>query len=446
MYTFLQIDKKLLKMKLHFFLAMASSAPIIPFLTTISMQRGYSSVIVGLIFTLLPLPALIVRPVIGALTDKYKCRKIALITLIAINCLIICVLMFIPGTTITTELPDINVIKSPTFWLFFSTIALLTTVTTARSVLENTICIGLLGENKYKYGQQRVWGAIGWGTISFLSGAVIDWFSRGKDYKNYTPGMIIALTACILDVFVVLKFKVVENSEGKMDVSNVKKILTNIRVLSFLLWVVAFGFFNAFIWLYLFWYLEDLSKIYHPETIPYIKTLEGLTLTIQCFLGEVPLFFLSSYILKRVDNMKVFSLMFFVFAARFFLYSIITNPVLVLPVELLNGLTYALAYSAATSYAAELAPVGAEGTLQGIVGTAFLGIGEPVGSLVGGQLFDRFGSITSFKILSGTALVVCITQTIVNSLINRNSKDKNFKENASSTDGPSIDTIDNNYI
>jgi len=81
------------------------------------------------------------------------------------------------------------------------------------------------------------------------------------------------------------------------------------------------------------------------------------------------------YILKRVDNMKVFSLMFFGFAVRFFLYSIITNPAYVLPVEFFNGLTYALAYSAATSYASVLAPVGAEGTLQGIVGTAFMGIG-----------------------------------------------------------------------
>ncbi|XP_060874398.1 major facilitator superfamily domain-containing protein 6-B-like [Metopolophium dirhodum] len=445
MYTF-QIDKKLLMIKVHFFLVLAGSAPIIPFLSTISMQRGYSSVIVGLIFTLLPLPALIVRPVVGAMTDKYKCRKIVLITLIVINCLIVCVLMFIPGTTIKTEIADVNVIKSPTFWLFFSTIAMLTTCTTARSVLENTICIGLLGENKHKYGQQRVWGAVGWGTISLLSGAVIDWFSKGQDYKNYTPGMIIALMACILDISVALKIEVVENSEGKIEGSNVKKLLTNIRVLSFLLWVVAFGFFNAFIWYYLFWYLEDLSKIYHPETIPYIKTLEGLTQTIQCFGGEVPFFFLSSYILKRVDNMKVFSLMFFTFAVRFFLYSIITNPFYVLPVELLNGLTYALAYSAATSYVSELAPVGAEGTLQGILGTALLGIGAPVGSFVGGHIFDRFGSITSFKILSGTALAICITHTTVHLLMNRYSKDKNFKENASSTDGPSIVGIDNNNL
>lgn len=67
--------------------------------------------------------------------------------------------------------------------------------------------------------------------------------------------------------------------------------------------------------------------------------------------------------------------MFFAFAVRFFLYSIITNPFWVLPVELLNGLPFALAFLAAVSYAADLVSVGVEGTLQGIVGTALLGIG-----------------------------------------------------------------------
>lgn len=73
--------------------------------------------------------------------------------------------------------------------------------------------------------------------------------------------------------------------------------------------------------------------------------------------------------------MNVFSLVFFTFSVRFFLYSVIKDPVWVVPVELLNGVTFALAYSAAISYAARLAPVGAEGTLQGIVGTASMGIG-----------------------------------------------------------------------
>lgn len=77
-----------------------------------------------------------------------------------------------------------------------------------------------------------------------------------------------------------------------------------------------------------------------------------------------------------MGHMNALSLMFFAFALRFFLYSVIRNPVWVLPVELLNGVTFAMAYSAAVSYAADLAPVGAEGTLQGIVGTAYMGLGS----------------------------------------------------------------------
>lgn len=73
--------------------------------------------------------------------------------------------------------------------------------------------------------------------------------------------------------------------------------------------------------------------------------------------------------------MNAFSLIFLGFAVRFYLYSIITNPVWVLPVELLNGVTYALGVSTAVSYVAAFSPVGAEGTLQGIVGMTVEEIG-----------------------------------------------------------------------
>lgn len=81
-------------------------------------------------------------------------------------------------------------------------------------------------------------------------------------------------------------------------------------------------------------------------------------------------------LLSRVDHMNVFSLMFFTFFVRFLLYSLIENPVWVLPVELLNGLTFAMPYSAAISYSAHITPVGAEGFLQGVVGTTLEGIGQ----------------------------------------------------------------------
>lgn len=73
----------------------------------------------------------------------------------------------------------------------------------------NKVCIILhLGEEKHKYGKQRMWGAIGWGTMSILSGLCVDWFSKGEENKNYAPGFIIAILCTVLDIYVLSKIKV----------------------------------------------------------------------------------------------------------------------------------------------------------------------------------------------------------------------------------------------
>lgn len=54
-------------------------------------------------------------------------------------------LSVIPGTTSKEEMDDLDVIKSPLFWLFFGVITLISTDGTIRSLLEDTSCLKLLG-------------------------------------------------------------------------------------------------------------------------------------------------------------------------------------------------------------------------------------------------------------------------------------------------------------
>jgi len=120
-------------------------APFSPFLTTISKQRGYSAFIVGVMFTLQPIPSLIVRPIMGAVTDKYKCRRSVFIGSTVITFLLVCLLSVIPGTTSNVEMSDSDTMKSPLFWLFFTTIALINADGSVKGVLDDTICMDLLG-------------------------------------------------------------------------------------------------------------------------------------------------------------------------------------------------------------------------------------------------------------------------------------------------------------
>lgn len=123
----------------------AASAPVTPFLSTILKQRGYSPVVVGALFTVLPVPGLLLRPFVGSLTDRYRCRKPAIIVNACATVGLVCVLLFAPGAAAGVELDDADVVRSPMFWLFSTTVVLFFTGTIVRTVLEDTICVDLLG-------------------------------------------------------------------------------------------------------------------------------------------------------------------------------------------------------------------------------------------------------------------------------------------------------------
>jgi len=106
---------------------------------------------VGLMFMLQPIPGILIRPIVGAITDKYKCRRSVFIASSIISFVLVCLLSMIPGTTVKEEINDLDVIKSPLFWIFFTTVALINMDGTVKSVLEDTICMDLLGKNKYCY-------------------------------------------------------------------------------------------------------------------------------------------------------------------------------------------------------------------------------------------------------------------------------------------------------
>lgn len=48
---------------------------IVPFLPTLAKQLGFSGVLVGTVYTILPISGLIAKPLFGSLADKYKLHK-----------------------------------------------------------------------------------------------------------------------------------------------------------------------------------------------------------------------------------------------------------------------------------------------------------------------------------------------------------------------------------
>lgn len=305
--------------------------------------------------------------------------------------------------------------ESYQFWLF-SALLLISWVGMAVTVsIGDAICFEMLGDKPQDYGRQRLWGAFGWGIFSALAGFLVDQSSKGHTQKDYSPVFYLSLGLLVLDFLNSTKLK---HSEKKMSASIVRdvgRLFLEFRVILFLVWCVAIGLCTGVLWQFLFWHLEDLaSKQDNCDVINNIKTIEGLVMAVQCFLGEIPFFFLSGIILKKLGHVNTMTLVLFGFGVRMLLYSFLTNPWWALPIELLNGLTFGLAYATMASYASVVAPPGTEATVQGLVGATFEGIGVSLGSLMGGVLFSHYGGTITFRIYGIGAFIVFILHGVLN--------------------------------
>lgn len=229
--------------------------------------------------------------------------------------------------------------------------------------LGDAICFGLLGDKPQRYGHQRLWGSVGWGSLSIISGILIDKFSTGAT-KNYAVGFYIMAIMILIDMLVSSKIKHSQTKHSTDIFGDIIEIVKSLRIIVFIFWCIAVGLGTAMIWNFLFWHLEEIARGQGCEYDSTMKTLQGLMMGIQCFGGELPFFFLSGKILKKIGHVNAMSLVLFTFACRFFFYSILENPWYALPIELMSGVTFGIFYATMASYASIVAPSGTEATMQ----------------------------------------------------------------------------------
>lgn len=138
-----------------------------------------------------------------------------------------------------------------------------------------------------------------------------------------------------------------------------------------------------------FLYLDDLGA---PAR------LLGLSVTATC-VAEVPVFHYSGRIIGLLGERRASTLVLAAFVARMLAYSSMASwPTLwlLLPVELLHGLTFGLAWALGTAFARGVAPPGLEATMQAAFASSYFGVGTGLGGLVGGLFYAHAGPAACF--------------------------------------------------
>ncbi|RVE46702.1 hypothetical protein evm_008665 [Chilo suppressalis] len=312
------------------------------------------------------------------------------------------------------------------FWLFFMLMIISWIGQAVVVTFADAICFNLLGDKASHYGKQRLWGSVGWGIFSLLTGTLIDLFSDGA-YKDYTIAFILMFVFLLGDVAVSCFLKIETTKMSMSILADVGTLLSCVPTVVFMLWTVVVGICTGLIWQFLFWHLEDIAAA-TCDGSEYIKTLQGLVSAIQTFGGEIPFLFVSGYILRKVGHVNMMTLVLFAFGVRFVLYSLLTNAWWVLPIELFQGITFGMFYPTMTSYANVASPPGTETTVQGLVGAIFEGVGTSLGSFIGGRLYESYGGRNTFQWFGIGSLVFCVIHIVAQYFIRRNPAHVGFRQ------------------
>jgi len=318
------------------------------------------------------------------------------------------------------------IFASTGFWIFFVLNIISYSAFGVATSMGDALCFELLEGKHQDYGAQRVWGSVGWGIFTVVSGYLID-SQSSAEYKNYTPAFLLMGGLLVLDMIISSRMKLNTSVKSTSMFGDIWHLLSTPRVMIFVIWCTAVGILTSVVWQWLLWFLQDLSTAQHwdkdscmdSKGPDWVTLLLGLNMGIQCWVGEVPMFFLSGWVIKTLGHSNTMTLVLGAFGVRFILYSSITNPWHSLPIEILNGITFGIFYSTMTSYAHIISPPGFESTMQGIVGAAFEGLGVAIGSFVGGAVYKTYGGVFMFRAFGLFAIILCLSHAVVHVVLLR---------------------------
>lgn len=464
-----RINKNLLVLKLYYFFTFSGQACIKPFFPVFFRHLGLSAQQTGMIIGLQPLARFIGAPISGALADKYRKHRVAMLVMCIVSTALQFSVVFI--RPIEDPIMERNLCSNSSFLnisrkentainaspsvdpgncsLFTvdkncanhsvgntskmaktaasgegnsDVFLILIVLSFVWSLFDNSNSMADAATVKYlsdidksgDYGKQRLWGAVGWGIIAILSGFTIDQSAQNSNQSQFIVAFCGFLLFNIASVITVFKLPL-EYLEGKSNPNifqNVRTIISDCRIVTFLIAILIMGACFSTVGAFLFWFLQDMNGSH---------LLMGLALCITC-VAEVPIMFYSGHLISRIGHHGVLYLTLVCYTIRYLLYSFIQNAWYVLAIEPLHGVTFGAMWAATTSYGGIISPEGMRATVMGLVSATHFGLGKLIAGFGGGAMYSNYGPRILFKSLAVTSAATCLFYVISQKLLQRKSQ------------------------
>lgn len=246
-----------------------------------------------------------------------------------------------------------------------------------------------------EFGRQNLFGSVGVCIFSIINGFAVEQYSS-KHLSPYTPIFYVFLACCLLLIPIGLMTASQVKKSNVNTVGSTHRIgrlktlfnILNCRVVLFIVSVVLSGMCNTAVGTYLFQLMSDEMKS--------SKFVMGLATTIAS-LSEIATFLFAKYINWLFGGArKCIIASIFSYCVRCFLLAYIQNEWLVLPVQMLQGLGFAMFWVSAAEYTYELTNDQIYATLFSLLISLYSNIGGLFGSFCAGIIYNGFGGKTLF--------------------------------------------------
>ena len=375
--TSVVLDGESVLLRLLYYAIYGSGAAWSPFLSMYLQQIGLSGLQIGALSGVRPAVMTFGQPLWGVIADLWGRRRILLLVM--------------PLSALTI----LGFAWRGSFWFLLGWSMLYTLVSSPISTLADSLTLDYLErEPRLSYGRLRLWGAVGWATVSYVAGRAI----AGRDLRlTFVIGSLLLLSGWFLVLCTSRAVKGVAGTFGH-NWRDVGIVLHNRRFLVFLVLVALVRVGSSSLFTFFSIYMDELGAS---------RELIGLAIGVQG-LSELPMYLIAASVVRRIGPTRALVVAFLLYATRAFLYSVISQPVLVIAVQLMHG-SFSLFLVAAVEYVNQLVPRTWRATGQSLLWAANMGVGGVVGSVLSGYLYDQIGAQGLYRwssyLILGAALV-----------------------------------------
>jgi len=341
-----------------YLLTYAGGAAWFPLFTLFLEREGLSSTQSGLVVTLLFVAMFVALPFWGIGADRWGRKKTLVIAIVVSS---ISLLGFLLGNT---------------FFFFVGWMIFFAVVFNPVPPLIDSLALDYIERQRaISYGHLRMLGSLGW----LIAAPIVGHFVDNNELDIIFP---IAAVLYFVNILFIYGIKSEQSTSTglELNLKNLGPVLRNKELIQFLVIILFVAITSFCIQTFLGVYLDSMNA--STSLIGWAFSFEGMS--------ELPFYFISAWLIKKIGLRKVFLFAMGVTALRMFLYAIIQEPKYVLLVEFTHGISFALFFVTMVETINKLVPSNWRATGQSLMWASYNGLGALLGNAIAGYMIDQF--------------------------------------------------------